>query len=166
MELYKFFMKERLRYPLKTANDFFHFTGFSKGLFGKKKINYNYVENQNEAYIIINITTKTQDKFDLSQDSFYFKKKPYEAKIEIEETNSIKTINIVGEDLDGALAGVDKFSKEKEINPKKTSKEDRVEISDFARVKNDKSDEVKGLKSRLKAICPFSSTAIFPSTFN
>jgi len=54
MELYKFFMKERLRYPLKTANDFFHFTGFSKGLFGKKKINYNYVENNgnffNKAY--------------------------------------------------------------------------------------------------------------------
>ncbi|MBN1467480.1 MAG: flagellar biosynthesis anti-sigma factor FlgM [Fusobacteriaceae bacterium] len=45
-----------------------------------------------------------------------------------------------------------KFSKEKEINPKKTSKEDRVEISNFARVKNDKSDEVKGLKSRLNAL--------------
>lgn len=77
--------------------------------------NYNYVQTQDEADIIINITTKTHDKFNLSKDSFYFKKKPYESKIKIKENNSIKTINIVGEDLDGALTGVDKFSKEKEF---------------------------------------------------
>ncbi|MBP6408634.1 MAG: flagellar biosynthesis anti-sigma factor FlgM [Fusobacteriaceae bacterium] len=45
-----------------------------------------------------------------------------------------------------------KASKEKDLSPKKTVKEDKVEISQKALVKNEKSSEVKGLKSRLNAL--------------
>ncbi len=45
-----------------------------------------------------------------------------------------------------------KASKEKDLSPKKTVKEDKVEISQKALVKNEKSSEVKGLKSRLNTL--------------
>ena len=45
-----------------------------------------------------------------------------------------------------------KASKEKDLSPKKTEKEKKDEISQKALVKNEKSSEVKGLKSRLNAL--------------
>lgn len=45
-----------------------------------------------------------------------------------------------------------KTPKDKDVNPKKSIKEDKVEISSKAMVKSEKSNEVKGLKSRLNAL--------------
>jgi len=54
VELYKFMLKVRLGYPLETPNDFMHFNSFTKSVWGFKKIQINYIDNDGnitkEAY--------------------------------------------------------------------------------------------------------------------